>query len=291
MLRWNQDSFIMLFLIARVSSGFWGHYPQTKKRWLKLWLNRGFFVPSGPSPYPSFRRQKFPCPSVSPTENPLSLCFADTKSLVLLFRRQKSPCPYVSQTQIPLSFCFEDRKALALLFHRQKFPCPSVSQTKIPLSFVARTLDKFSFFPACMCQDIQMIWSSSFSIFVLPFRKFSDRKSLLDIGTKGLSVETPPLSLWALICYNQKKYAKTLELYIGKSLKRTKKKIFNMAARQRRSWYMRFLIKILSPFCCRPSPSQTNSFADLSTCNHIPLHSRWKGAIVEHKTFDGIIAN
>ena len=76
-----------------------------------------------------------------------------------------------------------------------------------------------------------------------------------------------------------KKNANTLKIYIGKSLKRTKKKIFNMAARQSRSWYMRFLIKILSPFCCRPSPSQTNSFADLSTCNHILLHSRWKGSI------------
>ena len=60
MSRWNQTSFIMLFLTARVSSGFWGHYPQTKKRWLKMWPKRDLFVPSGPSPCSSFCRQKYP---------------------------------------------------------------------------------------------------------------------------------------------------------------------------------------------------------------------------------------
>ena len=130
-----------------------------------------------------------------------------------------------------------------------------------------------------MCQEIQMIWSPSSSIFVFPFQSFSDRKSLLDIGTKGLSVETLPLSVWALFCYNQKKMQKRWNYISAKVWKEQRKKIFNMAARQRRSWYMRFLIKILSPFCCRPSPSQTNSVANLSTCDHIPLHCWWKGSI------------
>ena len=79
--------------------------------------------------------RSLPLSFVSQTEIPLSFCFADRKSLVLMFRRHKIPCPSVSQTEKPLPLCFADTNSLVLLFRRQKSPCPSVSQTEIPLSF------------------------------------------------------------------------------------------------------------------------------------------------------------